>query len=82
MALTLANISFGGKTEWRVSQHSLWATPHGLTMQSCPCGATPHEFLCGVAPVGQLGMEGILAFYTGRGAWTSWGGMDSRGGYV
>ena len=44
--------SFGGKTGWRVSGHRMWATPH--------------DFLCGVAPVGQLGMEGISAFYTGQ----------------
>ena len=34
-------------------------------MRSCPIEATLHDFLCGVAPVGQLGMEGISAFYTG-----------------
>ena len=43
----------GGKTGWRVSGHRMWATPR--------------DFLCGVAPVGQLGMEGISAFYTGNG---------------
>ena len=35
-------------------------------MQSWPTGVTLHDFLCGVAPVGQLGMEGISAFYTGN----------------
>ena len=58
---------FGGKTTWRASPHSMWVTPHSLSMQSCPTGATPHHFLCGVAPVMQLGMEGISAFYTGNG---------------
>ena len=51
---------------WRASPHSMWVTLHSLSMQNCPTGATPHDFLCEVASVGQLGMEGISAFYTGR----------------
>ena len=57
---------FGGKTAWRASLHSMWVTLHSLSMQSCPTGAPPHDFLCRVAPVRQLGMEGISAFYTGQ----------------
>ena len=34
-------------------------------MPSYPTGATPHRFLCGVAPVGQVGVEGIWAFHIG-----------------
>ena len=33
-------------------------------MPSYPTGATLHRFLCGVAPVGQVEMEGIWAFHT------------------
>ena len=29
---------------------------------------TPHDFPCGVAPVGQFRMEGISTFYTGTGS--------------
>ena len=63
--ITYHKFLFGGNTVWRASQHSMWVTPHSPSMQSCPTGATPHDFLCRVAPVGQLGMEGISAFYTG-----------------
>ena len=35
-------------------------------MRSCPTGATLHRFLCGVAPVGQVEVEGIWAFHTGN----------------
>ena len=34
-------------------------------MLSYPTGATPHRFLCGVVPVGQMGVERIWAFHTG-----------------
>ena len=37
---------------WGVFGHSMWAPPHDQIWS------------CGVAPVGQLGMEGISAFYT------------------
>ena len=57
--ITYHKFLFGGKTAWRASRHS-------LSMQSCPTGATPHDFLCGVAPVGQIGMEDISAFYTAK----------------
>ena len=50
---------FGRKTVWKASWHSMWVTPHSLSIQSCPTGVTPYDFLCGVAPVGQLGMKGI-----------------------
>ena len=36
-------------------------------MWSYPAGQLHIDFLCGVAPVGQLRMEGISAFYTGIG---------------
>ena len=63
--ITYHKFLFGRKTTWRASWQSMWVTAHSLSMQSCPTGATPHDFLCGVALVGQLGMEGISAFYTG-----------------
>ena len=52
---------------WRASLHSMWVTPHSLSMQSCPTGATLHDFLCGVAPCRATrngGYLGILQRYT------------------